>query len=176
MSLPSCMPQDQDFVQGHAPNVGLPISLRTNSKRLDRYQSDDDRRKLRTNYLQLTPVDTACASLNALDVDKGKFLFSTLSKKKRYVHVCVIDSLAKAPILKVTQSTTHESKHEHPKELVSTVSMLYAKLLIVIGFALPVTASVSHKVPIALNQVRRSKLIHFCSTPFLESNSGGNSC
>lgn len=95
MSLPSCMPQDQDFVQGHAPNVGLPISLRTNPKRLDRYQSDDDRRKLRTNYLQLTPVETACASLNALDVDKGKFFFSfffflffSSFSRKTYVHMC----------------------------------------------------------------------------------------
>ncbi|KAF7381352.1 proton channel OtopLc-like isoform X1 [Vespula maculifrons] len=134
MSLPSCMPHDQDISQGHAPSVGLPISLRTNPKHLEnqtnnQYQSDDDRRKLRTNYLRLTPVNTACASLNALDVDK-----------------------AKAPILKVMQSTEHESKHKHPRELISTVSMLYAKLLIVIGFALPVTASVSHKVPIALNQ------------------------
>lgn len=42
-------------------------------------------------------------------------------------------------------------------ELMSTMSTLYAKLLVVIGIAIPVTASVSHRVPNALNQVR---LIH----------------
>ncbi|XP_043488566.1 proton channel OtopLc-like [Polistes fuscatus] len=131
MSLPSCMPHDQDFLQGHPPNLGLPVPLRTNQKNLDQYRPDDDLRKLhRTNYLQLTPVNTACVSLTALDNDK-----------------------AKAPILKVTQSTSQDPKNENlSDDLVSTVSMLYAKLLIVIGLALPITASITHKVPIILNQ------------------------
>ncbi|KAI4497662.1 hypothetical protein M0802_007202 [Mischocyttarus mexicanus] len=133
MSLPSCMPHDQEFFQGHqSSNVGLPVSLRTNQKNLDQYRPDDDhRRKLNkpNNYLQLTPVNTACVSLTALDNEKGK-----------------------GPILKVTQSTPKDTKNKNPGELVSTVSMLYAKLLIVIGIALPITASISHKVPIVLNQ------------------------
>lgn len=39
-------------------------------------------------------------------------------------------------------------------EMVSIMSTLYAKLLIVIGVAVPVTASVTEKVPPSLNQVR----------------------
>ncbi|KAK2583164.1 hypothetical protein KPH14_009187 [Odynerus spinipes] len=126
MSLPSCMPHDQDFLQGQTPNAGLPVSLRTSPKQMDLL--DDDRKKLRTNYLQLTPVNTACVPLNTLDNNE-----------------------AKVPILN-TSATSNESRQKNEGELVSTVSMLYAKLLIVIGVALPVTASVSHKVPIALDQ------------------------
>ncbi|XP_015179314.1 PREDICTED: otopetrin-3-like [Polistes dominula] len=130
ISLPSCIPHDQDFLQGHPPNLGLPLPLRTNQKNLDQYRPDDDLRKLhRTNYLQLTPVNTACVSLTALDNEK-----------------------AKAPILKVKQSTSKDSKNKNSGEMISTISMLYAKLLIVIGIALPITASISHKVPIILNQ------------------------
>lgn len=38
-------------------------------------------------------------------------------------------------------------------EMVSIVSTLYAKLLIVIGLAVPITASVTERVPASLNQV-----------------------
>lgn len=38
-------------------------------------------------------------------------------------------------------------------EMVSIMSTLYAKLLIVIGLAVPITASVTERVPASLNQV-----------------------
>lgn len=126
MSLPSCMPHDQDFLQGQVPSVTLPVSLRTAPKHVDPH--DDERKKLRRNYLQLTPVNTAGVSLTTLDNGKGK-----------------------VPILNTVIGST-EKRQRHHGELVSTISMLYAKLLIVIGVALPVTASVSHKVPITLDQ------------------------
>ncbi|XP_066586542.1 proton channel OtopLc-like isoform X3 [Prorops nasuta] len=128
MSLPSCVPQDQDFLQGHSSaNAGLPISLRLSQNRGEK--PDEDRcknfdRKIHPNLLQLTPVNTAAGSL------------TTFEPKKRRVPTTE---------LKVKREKQHG-------ELVSTISTLYAKLLIVVGIAIPVTASVSHKVPIALDE------------------------
>lgn len=39
--------------------------------------------------------------------------------------------------------------------MVSVMSTLYAKLLIVIGLAVPITASVTERVPASLNQVNQ---------------------
>ena len=39
-------------------------------------------------------------------------------------------------------------------ELMSSLSTLYAKLLVVVGVAVPVTASVSQQVPAALDKVK----------------------
>lgn len=50
---------------------------------------------------------------------------------------------------------TNKQKFHHA-ELASTVSTLYAKLLVVVGVAVPVTASVGQKVPAAFEQVSRS--------------------
>lgn len=43
-------------------------------------------------------------------------------------------------------------------EMVSIMSTLYAKLLIVIGLAVPITASVTERVPASLNQVTDNSL------------------
>lgn len=57
-------------------------------------------------------------------------------------------------------------------EMVSIMSTLYAKLLIVIGLAVPITASVTERVPASLNQVtdlsdeRRKRIdIYIYSSP-----------
>lgn len=53
-----------------------------------------------------------------------------------------------------TTSPSHRHRREkHRAELISTVSTLYAKLLIVVGVIVPLTASVSQRVPAALDQV-----------------------
>lgn len=124
MSLPSCINHDQDFLQGQTHNTGLPVSIRP--KQVDLL--DGDSKKIHKHFLQLTPVNTACIPLNTLDNEK-----------------------ANTPMLNPS-TKSQKSKQKHQGELVSTISMLYAKLLIVIGVALPVTASVSQKMPVSLDQ------------------------
>lgn len=50
------------------------------------------------------------------------------------------------------KSKSTERRNCHA-EMVSITSTLYAKLLIVIGLAVPITASVTERVPASLNQV-----------------------
>lgn len=50
-------------------------------------------------------------------------------------------------------SSSRYRKQKHRAELISTVSTLYAKLLVVVGVIVPVTASVGQQVPAALDQV-----------------------
>lgn len=51
--------------------------------------------------------------------------------------------------------------HHKYQELVSTLSTLYAKLLVVVGVAIPVTAGVGKGVPPAFDQVCIYMYIHF---------------
>lgn len=48
-----------------------------------------------------------------------------------------------------------KSRRNCHAEMVSVMSTLYAKLLIVIGLAVPITASVTERVPASLNQVNQ---------------------
>lgn len=50
------------------------------------------------------------------------------------------------------RSDEPEVKKMNPA-IVSTISTLYAKFLVVVGVAIPVSASVSHGVPATLEQV-----------------------
>lgn len=50
------------------------------------------------------------------------------------------------------QSCPKRNSHAPHAEFISSISILYAKLLIVVGVAIPVTASVSQQVPPALDQ------------------------
>lgn len=52
-----------------------------------------------------------------------------------------------------TPSEPPRRRHEQYTDLMSTISSLYGKLLVVVGVAVPVTASVSQQVPAALDQV-----------------------
>ncbi|XP_008214404.2 proton channel OtopLc-like [Nasonia vitripennis] len=85
-----------------------------------------------TQQLQLTPVNTASVPLSSLDPQK-----------------------AEKPSLGASNSST-STRHDHRRrqhaELMSSISTLYAKLLVVVGVAVPVTASVSQQVPAALDQ------------------------
>ncbi|KAK0071896.1 hypothetical protein PV325_012205 [Microctonus aethiopoides] len=93
-------------------------------------------------FLQLTPVNTATIPLNGLEVPKGK---KSNNCQRRSI-----------------SAMSYHRKEKHRAELISTISTLYAKLLIIVGVTVPVTASVSHQVPAALDQRLDSSLKSTC--------------
>nr|XP_003702250.2 PREDICTED: otopetrin-3-like [Megachile rotundata] len=80
----------------------------------------------RPNLLQLTPVNAVCVPMH-LDPAKTKQQM-------------------------IDQQMKPMERRKCHREMVSIMSTLYAKLLIVIGIAVPVTASVTERVPASLNQ------------------------
>ncbi|XP_012350287.1 proton channel OtopLc-like [Apis florea] len=122
MSLPSCIPQDQEFLPGQT-GAGCKTALLNNRNQPGTEKNEHEALKQRPNFLPLAPVGAGC--VNALEPVKAKQ--RTMDEKlteKRNCHA----------------------------EMVSIMSTLYAKLLIVIGLAVPITASVTERVPASLNQ------------------------
>ncbi|XP_076276868.1 proton channel OtopLc [Lasioglossum baleicum] len=126
MSLPSCIPQDQEFLTGQQPPGSKTQTLVLNNQ-CHLEKSDIDPQKQRPNFLPLSPVNTACVPLNALEATKAKQQIMDQRPKPLKWRKC-------------------------HSEMVSIMSTLYAKLLIVIGVAVPVTASVTERVPPYMNQ------------------------
>ncbi|XP_076236991.1 proton channel OtopLc [Calliopsis andreniformis] len=125
MSLPSCIPQDQEFLTGQPPGYTPQTPLLNNRNRSEK--NDNEQQKLRPNFLPLTPANTVCVPMNTRD---------TTNIKQQIVD----------------QRLRPVGKRKCHAEMVSIMSTLYANLLIVIGVAVPVTASVTEKVPPSLNQ------------------------
>ncbi|XP_024939722.1 uncharacterized protein LOC107266984 isoform X3 [Cephus cinctus] len=125
MSLPSCVPQQDQELPGPIAigRRAIPIS---NLTRNNSIRSHD--RKPRPSMLQLTPVNTAAVPLTTLETTK-------------------VSSPPDPPV-----PTHTRPRLKHHAELTSSLSSLYAKLLVVVGVAVPVTASVSHRVPAALDK------------------------
>lgn len=91
-------------------------------------KNEHEAQKQRPNFLPLAPVGAGCVSVNTLDPIKAKQrMMEERSKSRRNCHA----------------------------EMVSVMSTLYAKLLIVIGLAVPITASVTERVPASLNQTQQ---------------------
>ncbi|CAK9804370.1 Proton channel OtopLc [Anthophora quadrimaculata] len=124
MSLPSCIPQDQEFLTGQT--TGTRTLLLNNQNHPEK--NDLEMQKQRPNFLPLTPVNATYVPMNALDQAKTK-----------------------QQMIEQRPKLLTEKGIFHP-EMVSIVSTLYAKLLIVIGITVPVTASVTERVPPCLNQ------------------------
>ncbi|CAK9826085.1 Proton channel OtopLc [Anthophora retusa] len=124
MSLPSCIPQDQEFLTGQT--AGTRTLLLNNQNHPEK--NDLEIQKQRPNFLPLTPVNATYVPMNALDQAKTK-----------------------QQMIEQRPKLLTEKGIFHP-EMVSIVSTLYAKLLIVIGITVPVTASVTERVPPYLNQ------------------------
>ncbi|XP_026675018.1 proton channel OtopLc-like [Ceratina calcarata] len=122
MSLPSCIPQDQEFSSAQTACKTPMLNNQNHSEK-----NDHETQKQRPNFLQLSPVNAAYVPMNALDPAR-----------------------AKQQMLDQRPKSVKKMKY-HP-EMVSIVSTLYANLLIVIGIAVPVTASVTERVPASLNQ------------------------
>ncbi|KAK9297913.1 hypothetical protein QLX08_008569 [Tetragonisca angustula] len=116
MSLPSCIPQDQEFVTGHAAACKTPLLNNRNHPEIFEKQ--------RPNFLPLSPVNVP---MNAFDSTKAKQ--QMIDQRPKLIQ-----------------------KRKCHAKMVSIVSTLYAKLLIVIGLAVPITASVTERVPTCLNQ------------------------
>ncbi|XP_043253183.1 proton channel OtopLc-like [Colletes gigas] len=125
MSLPSCIPQDQEFLTGQPPGYKAQTPLLNNQTHAEK---NDEAQKQRPNFLPLAPVNAACVPINALEAAKT----------------------AKQQI--VDQRWKPAEKGKCHREMISIVSTLYAKLLIVIGITVPITASVTERVPPSLNQ------------------------
>ncbi|XP_017757054.1 PREDICTED: uncharacterized protein LOC108548550 isoform X2 [Eufriesea mexicana] len=121
MSLPSCMPQDHEFLTGQM--VGYKTPLLNNHP--EKY--DHEAQKQRPNFLPLSPVSPAYVPVNALDPARAKQQM-------------------------IEQMPRITEKRKCHAEMVSIMSSLYAKLLIVIGLAVPITASVTERVPASLKQ------------------------
>ncbi|XP_043526019.1 proton channel OtopLc-like isoform X2 [Frieseomelitta varia] len=116
MSLPSCIPQDQEFVTGHAAACKTPLLNNRNHSEIFEKQ--------RPNFLPLSSVNVP---MNAFDSTKAKQ--QMIDQRPKLVQ-----------------------KRKCHAKMVSIVSTLYAKLLIVIGLAVPITASVTERIPTSLNQ------------------------
>ncbi|XP_015117002.1 proton channel OtopLc [Diachasma alloeum] len=128
LSLPSCVNQDQELSGGSNSSivaVGQHVQGRNSSGDSQAHGGCTHH----PNLLQLTPVNTASSPLTSLDASKGKH------RNQRSAF----------------PSTRHHSR-KHRAELISTVSTLYAKLLVVVGVTVPVTASIGQPVPAALDQ------------------------
>ncbi|XP_078041961.1 proton channel OtopLc isoform X2 [Augochlora pura] len=126
MSLPSCIPQDHEFLTSQQQPGSKTVAL-NNQSHLEKSEIDPQRQ--RPNFLPLSPVNTACVPLNVLEATKAK-------------QQQIMDQ----------QRSTPMCRRKCHSEMVSIMSTLYAKLLIVIGVAVPVTASVTEKVPPYMNQ------------------------
>ncbi|XP_076224445.1 proton channel OtopLc [Nomia melanderi] len=125
MSLPSCMPQDQEFLTGQPPASKTQTLMLNNQNQLEK--NDIDPQKQRPNFLPLSPVNSACVPMNVLEATKVKQQI-------------------------MEQRSKPMEKRKCHSEMVSIMSTLYANLLIVVGIAVPVTASVTERVPPVMNQ------------------------
>ncbi|XP_048511029.1 proton channel OtopLc-like isoform X2 [Athalia rosae] len=116
-------------------NISLPtcISIEqdqehpsSNAGQVPKRQQQEHRRP---STFQLTPVATATGTLVGMDMTKA----------------------LPSPLTPPTPALEKTDHHKY-QELMSTLSTLYAKLLVVVGVAIPVTASVSQGVPVAFDQ------------------------
>ncbi|XP_043473488.1 uncharacterized protein LOC122505742 [Leptopilina heterotoma] len=129
ISLPSTLNQDQDLTLNN-PSVYnqiaqiAPLNLTESKENLD--SGNNNLEKL----LKLTPVNAEnIIPLSNLNVN-GRISVKTVQNR----------------------SCPKRNSHAPHAEFISSISILYAKLLIVVGVAIPVTASVSQQVPPALDQ------------------------
>ncbi|KAH0550535.1 proton channel OtopLc-like [Cotesia glomerata] len=132
LSLPSCGTQDQN--PGQSNNTSTSAANHDSCSQHCQEIPDNHRPYTRAashqySNLQLTPVNSAGIPLCALETSKCKPHCNRRSG-----------------------GSSRHRKEKHRTELISTVSTLYAKLLIVVGVTVPVTASVSQRVPPALDQ------------------------
>ncbi|XP_053999400.1 proton channel OtopLc-like isoform X1 [Hylaeus anthracinus] len=149
MSLPSCMPQDQEFLTGQPPgHKAGQMPLLNNHSHMEKY---DDAQKQRPNFLPLTPVNTACVPMNALEAARSKGIAHSNSANILQLRECS-ETLFTAKQQIVEQQQKSAERRTCHKEMISIMSTLYAKLLIVIGIAVPVSASGTQKVPPSLSQ------------------------
>ncbi|XP_076760671.1 proton channel OtopLc isoform X1 [Xylocopa sonorina] len=123
MSLPSCITQDQEFLTGQTAGCKMPLLNNHNHAE----KNDHELQKQRPNFLPLSPVNAVYVPVHAFDPAKAK------------------QQMIDHPLKPVEKRTCHW-------KMVSIMSTLYAKLLIVIGLAVPVTASVTERVPVYLNK------------------------
>ncbi|XP_011303117.1 otopetrin-3 isoform X1 [Fopius arisanus] len=127
LSLPSCVNQDQEVSRGSNSSI-VAVGQHVQGRNSNGDSPGHRGCKHHSNFLQLTPVNTSSCPLTSLDPPKA------------------------------TPGNNHHpppSSRSHQKnraELISTVSTLYAKLLVVIGVTVPVTASIGQPVPVALDQ------------------------
>ncbi|XP_043271518.1 proton channel OtopLc-like [Venturia canescens] len=133
MSLPSCVNNEQEIAPS-STSMSNARGTQTHYFPSNRNNESDNQQKHShvANLLQLTPVNTSSTPLNALET----------VQKDRFGNVRIAKNSA----------LYRDQKLKHRAELISTISTLYAKLLVVVGIAVPVTASVSHRVPAVLNQ------------------------
>ncbi|XP_033321539.1 proton channel OtopLc [Megalopta genalis] len=153
MSLPSCMPQDHEFLAGQQQPPGSRTIALNNQSHLEK--NDVDPQRQRPNFLPLSPMNAnACVPLNVLDVGRGKrpIYFGNEQPPEFPGTQRQLPSTAKQQQIVDLQRTIPMGKRKCHSEMVSITSTLYAKLLIVIGVAVPVTASVTEMVPPYMNQ------------------------
>lgn len=81
MSLPSCIPQDQEFLTGQPPGLKSQTSLLNNRNQLEK--NDVDQQKQRPTLLPLPPVNTACVPMNALEPAKSKCIVFSIRDRSR---------------------------------------------------------------------------------------------
>lgn len=86
MSLPSCIPQDQEFLPGQT-GTGRKTQLLLNNRNQSWEKNEHEAQKQRPNFLPLAPVGTGCVSVNTLDPMKGELFSLSLSppSKKRSI-------------------------------------------------------------------------------------------
>lgn len=154
MSLPSCMPQDQEFLPGQPPGYKIQPPLLNNQPQ---EKNDYELQRQRPNFLPLAPVNTACVPMNALGPAKSKcpFLKANVGNSTPNM-LSKLSPTAKQQLM--DQYTSPLGKRKCHSEMVSIMSTLYAKLLIVVGVAVPVAASVTERVPPYMNQVIKAPL------------------
>lgn len=72
MSLPSCIPQDQEFLPGQT-GAGCKTQLLLNNRNQSGEKNEHEAQKQRPNFLPLAPVGAGtCVSVNTLDPIKGE--------------------------------------------------------------------------------------------------------
>ncbi|XP_076176724.1 proton channel OtopLc [Ptiloglossa arizonensis] len=145
VSLPSCIPQDQEFV---GAGCKLQAPLPNDQSRAAERNEIEARCKQRPNFLPLAPMNALEPSARSnravsrsdterLEIARMLPRLSTSAKQRN-----AFDQRSNQPAM---------DRKCHPL-MVSIVSTLYANLLIVVGIAVPVTASVTERVPQSLNQ------------------------
>lgn len=90
MSLPSCIPQDQEFLPGQT-GAGCKTALLNNRNQPGTEKNEHEALKQRPNFLPLAPVGAGC--VNALEPVKGeRVLLENRSRTERFINreICAI--------------------------------------------------------------------------------------
>ncbi|XP_014235078.1 uncharacterized protein LOC106657895 isoform X1 [Trichogramma pretiosum] len=149
MSLPSCV-QDQEALSMELNEASISSSSKSN-------RPVDPESTSRPILLQLTSA-TPIVNVNgaaATAVHNLPLANLNLDKDKSRNSFTGAGSGPDDPSgghAKQQQQQRHTRLRQQQAQLMSSISTLYAKLLVVVGVAVPVTASVSQQVPAALDQ------------------------